>query len=291
MHVASHGTTSACLPLGSYANNAMILTDLLAASSSRLSWPAGIIIYIVLIASYLVSSTTGIRINIVLEASYLISTWSVSSSISYLPRCIIQLPTVSVPLRAVLNMSRARRPSCCVSPTIVLATGVLIYIELVATCSHPRRRHSHRHCTRRVFISTTLLVFSSIFYSSRLDIMHAAGILIDTILVATWYHPSTAPVSSSTSYLSGRLVQLPAIPVPLRAVLTMSQSSSTYVARPIRDRPSRWMLIDTIFIVSSYLANCPCFSYMQSDAIHNRNCVAGDDIGDGCDAGCLHWVS
>jgi len=57
------------------------------------------------------------------------------------------------------------------------------------------------------------------------------------------------------------------------------------------NRPHHQILIDTILIMSSYLPNCCSFSYPQSDGIHNRISIAGDDLGDACDGGCLYRVS
>jgi len=56
-------------------------------------------------------------------------------------------------------------------------------------------------------------------------------ILATSTLVASYLLSSTSLVSSSTSYSSGRIVQLPTVSVPLRAVLTMSRSLSAHVPR------------------------------------------------------------
>jgi len=50
-------------------------------------------------------------------------------------------------------------------------------------CNYPRRRYPHRHRTRRVL----------------LDIIHAAGILIDIVLVASFLISSTPPESLGSS--------------------------------------------------------------------------------------------
>jgi len=56
-------------------------------------------------------------------------------------------------------------------------------------------------------------------------------ILATSTLVASYLLSSTSLVSSSTSYSSGRIVQLPTVSVPLKAVLTMSRSLSAHVPR------------------------------------------------------------
>ena len=87
------------------------------------------------------------------------------------------------------------------------------------------------------------LIFPSFFLLSSFDsppaltrrnllaIIHAAGILITIILVVSYLSSSMLPVSSSTSYSLHRIVQLPTVSVPLRAVLTISRSSMIFSPR------------------------------------------------------------
>ena len=152
-----------------------------------------------------VSSSTSYssRLDIIHAAGILIDIVLASS--------IVQHPTVSVSLRAALTISQS-------SPIFLLRL-----IPNRPSRRHPHR-YPHRHRTRRVL----------------LDIIHAAGILIDIVLVASYLTSSTLLVSSSTSYLLRRIVQLPTVSVPLRAALTISQSSPIISPCLIRNRPSHW---------------------------------------------------
>jgi len=89
-------------------------------------------------------------------------------------------------------------------------------------CRRHPRRHPHRHRTRRVLLDN-----------------YAASILIDIVLVASYLTSSKPPVSSSTSYSLCRIVQLPAVSVPLRAALTISRSSMIFSPHLFRDSPCR----------------------------------------------------
>ena len=85
------------------------------------------------------------------------STPPVSSSTSYSHCRIVQLPAVSVPLRAALTISPS---STIFSPRLFCDSS----------CRRHPHRHPHRHRTRHVI----------------LDIMHAARILIDIVLIASY---------------------------------------------------------------------------------------------------------
>jgi len=136
-----------------------------------------------------------------LAASYLLSSTPPASSppsslTSYSSRRIVQLPTV------------CRSESCANNLTKLVDLLVASYLlsskppassstsySSRLTCYHPRCRHLHRHRTRRVLLA----------------IIHAAGILIDIVLVASHLLSSTPPASSPPSYSSRRIVQLPTV--------------------------------------------------------------------------------
>jgi len=171
---------------------------------------AGILIPIILVVSYLTSSTP-----------------PVSSSTSYSLCRIVQLPAVSVPLRAVLTISGS---------SLTFSPG---FIRNRPCRKHPDR-HPHRHRTRRFLLDNHVagILIDIVLVASYLT-TSAAGILIDIVLVASYLTSSTPPVSSSTSYSQGRIVQLPAVSVPLRAVLTISGGSLTFSPGFSRNRPCR----------------------------------------------------
>jgi len=98
---------------------------------------------IVLVASYLTSSTPPVSSP-------------PSSSTSYSLCRIVLLPAVSVPLRAVLTISRS---------STIFSTRLFGDSH----CRQHPRRHRHRHRTRRVLLDN-----------------HAAGFLIDIVLVASY---------------------------------------------------------------------------------------------------------
>jgi len=152
----------------------------------------------------------GIVIDIVLVASYLLSSTPPASSppsslTSYSSRQIVQLPTVC-PSESCANNSRS---SSIFSPRL--------------TCYHPRRQHPHRHRTCRIL----------------LGIIHAAGILIDIVLVASYLLSSMPSASSSTSYSSRRIVQLPTV-CPSESCAKNSRSSSIFSLCLTCYHPRRW---------------------------------------------------
>jgi len=141
-----------------------------------------------------------------LETSYLLSsTLAASSSTSYSSRLTCYHPRSQHPHR-----HPHRHRTRCILLAIIHTAGILIDIVLVSsyalssmppvssstsyssrlTCYHQRRRHPHRHPHRH----RTRCVL--------LAIIHAAGILIDIVLVASYVLSSMPPASSSTSYSS-----------------------------------------------------------------------------------------
>jgi len=111
-------------------------------------------------------------------------------------------------------MARAAIPPLLSSPSIIRATIVLVPSYLLHPhCRQPPHRHPHRHRARRVVLynfplSVPLRVALTIHearQSSRrilLAIFHAAGILIDIVLVASYLLSSTPPASSPPSSLT-----------------------------------------------------------------------------------------
>jgi len=147
-----------------------------------------------------------IKLVDLLDTSYLLSsTPPASSSTSYSSRLTCYHPRRQHPHRY-----PHRHRTRCVLLAIIHAAGILIDIVLVSsyalssmppassstsyssrlTCYHPRRRHPHRHPHRH----RTHCVL--------LAIIHAASILIDIVLVASYVLSSMPPASSSTSYSS-----------------------------------------------------------------------------------------
>jgi len=101
------------------------------------------------------------------------STQLVSSSTSYSLHRIVQLPAVSVPLRAALTISRSsmifspRLSRYSLPPASSPPFSSTSYSSRLAW--QPRRQYPHRHRTCRVLH----------------DIIHTTGILIDIVLVAS----------------------------------------------------------------------------------------------------------
>jgi len=145
----------------------------------------------------LLSSPFILRATIVLVPSYLLSSTlpanssPPSSSTSCSSRRIVQLPTVCRSESCANNLTKLvdlLDASYLLSCTLPASSSISYSSRL--TCYHPRRRHPHRHPHRH----HTRCVL--------LAIIHAASILIDIVLVASYVLSSMPPASSSTSYSS-----------------------------------------------------------------------------------------
>jgi len=140
-----------------------------------------------------------------LSASYSLSSSPLAPSLtSYSSLCIVQLPGVSVTLRAELTLSHSSPsylPHLTCNHTrrvllaIVLAAGTLIDIILAASYAR-----SYSPCLTRAHTRRCLLV-----------IVLTASTLIDIILAASYPLSFSPPAPSLTSYLSRCIVQLPAV--------------------------------------------------------------------------------
>ena len=138
-----------------------------------------------------------------------------------------------------------------------------------------RTRHQH---TRRILLANihaASILIDSILVGSYVQLpalcpsescanhvtklvdLRAAGILIDITLIASYLIPSMPLVSSSTSYSSRCIVHHPTLSVCLRAVLTMSRNSWAYVLFAIL--VAAGILIDIVLIASCHPPICLCF--------------------------------
>jgi len=170
----------------------------------------------------LVSSPFIIRATIALVPSYLLSSTlpatssPPSSSTSCSLRPIVQLPTVCRSESCANHLTKLvdlLAASYFLSSTPPTSSSISYLSRL--TCYHPRRRHSHRHCTHCILLAIT----------------HTAGILIailiDIILIASYSLLSLRPASSlvSTSLISFSLRRVSSGKLPLllsrRAMLSM----------------------------------------------------------------------
>jgi hypothetical protein len=145
----------------------------------------------------------------------------------------------------VVEGTRRSEVDCaCVSVRLDSAAGVLrphrpqfhpffFYLSIVSTLV------TGTHFASYILLSETL-VPTSTSYSTCLDAIHTAGSLNDIVgLIGSYLMQFTPPASALTTYLS-HIVRLPTLGVPLKAVLTSSRISLTYVPRLIRDHPCRW---------------------------------------------------
>jgi len=230
--------------------------------------------------------------------SYPLSSSPLAPSLtSYSSLCIVQLPGVSVTLRAAPTLSQCSpsyTPHLTCNHTrrvllaIVLATVTLIDIILAASyllsfspLAPSLTSYSSLCIVQLPGVSVTLraaltLSQCSPSYSLRLTCNHtrrvllaivlAAGTLIDIILAAS-YSLSSSPVAPSlTSYSSLCIVQLPGVSVTLRAALTLSQSSPSYLPHLTCNHTRRVLLaivlaaatlIDIILAASYACSYCP----------------------------------
>jgi len=84
------------------------------------------------------------------------------------------------------------------------------------------------------------------------SVSNSLALCIDIILDTSYSLSFLLPAISMILYSSPRIVPLPAtVPVTLRAVLTMSQTSPSYSARPTSYHPCRVLL--TFIVAISYL--------------------------------------
>jgi len=111
-------------------------------------------------------------------------------------------------------------PSVALRTALTISRSSSIFSRRL-TCYHPSRRHPHQHRTRRVLLA----------------IIHAAGILIDIVLVASCSHPRRRPPHRHPT----RRVVLYNFPlsVALRTALTISRSSSIFSPRLTCYHPRR----------------------------------------------------
>ena len=184
-----------------------------------------------------------------LVASYLLSSTLLAySSTSYSSR-----PTCYHPRRRHPHRHRTRRvvlynfpPSVALRTELTISRSSSIFSPRL-TCYHPRRRPPHRHPTRRVLLA----------------IIHAAGILKDIVLVASYLLSSTPPASSSTSYSSRPTCYHPRRRHPhrhphchrtRRALLVIVLAAGILIGI---------LFIDVAHCVVSHPANCLCYCHAE----------------------------
>jgi len=151
---------------------------------------------------------------------------------------------------------------------------------------HPDRYRAHHVVLYNFPLSVPLrpaLTIHEALRSSRhvlLAIIHAAGILIDIILIASYLLSSTPP--ALTSYSLRRIVQLPTV-CPSESYANNSRSSSIFSPRLTCYHPRRWhphrhrtrcvllasihtagILIDIVLVASYLLSSTPPASSLPS---------------------------
>jgi len=100
-------------------------------------------------------------------------------------------------------------------------------------------------------------------YSPRPTHYRPRRVFLALIVATSYLLSSSPPASSLTSYASLCILQLPGVSVALRAALTMSQSSSSYLPRPTRYRPLHVLL--ALIVATSYsLSSSPPVSSLTS---------------------------
>ena len=175
--------------------------------------------------------------------------------------------------------------------------GLLLLTTAVSACacvllgSHTTSRLAKYNGMSLNFFSSSLIILATGNRLILLAIIHAAGIFIDIVLVAS-HSIFTPPASSSTSYALGRSY------CTTSHCLCSSESCANYVTKLVGLRAtshSRSSLSPVSSLTSDssrlVMSADPLF-LTHAERFHpHKNSITGDHLGDECDAGCLHWVS